>query len=116
LLELPYCNTECFQLFIDTLAKHKPTELKIMVLDNGAFHKAKRLTIPENIVCIFLPPYAPELNPAEKIWWLLKQEFICKNFDNIDELGKHLNSIITEKLNPKIIKTICSFQYLLCKF
>ena len=30
-----------------------------MFLDNGAFHKAKGLKIPENIVLIFLPPYSP---------------------------------------------------------
>jgi len=113
LLELPYCNTECFQLFIDRLAKHKPTELNVMVLDNGAFHKAKRLMIPENILFIFLPLYSPELNPAEKIWWLLKQELVCKNFDNILHLSKYLTTIIRKKLHTKVIKNICSFQYLL---
>jgi len=84
-----------------------------MVLDNGAFHKAKRLMIPENILFIFLPLYSPELNPAEKIWWLLKQELVCKNFDNILHLSKYLTTIIRKKLHTKVIKNICSFQYLL---
>ena len=39
-----------------------------MVLDNGAFHKAKKLEIPDNIKLVFLPPYSPEMNPAEKMW------------------------------------------------
>jgi transposase len=56
-------------------------ELKIVVLDNGTFHKAKELKIPENVVLIFLPPYSPELNHAEKIWWLIKQEFCINNFN-----------------------------------
>jgi hypothetical protein len=43
-----------------------------MVLDYGAFHKAKSLRIPENIYLLFLTPYSPELNPAEKIWAILK--------------------------------------------
>jgi len=47
-----------------------------MVLDNGAFHKAKALIIPENIILIFLPPYSPELNPAEKIWAKFKRDFL----------------------------------------
>ena len=50
------------------MSKEKPKELKVLVLDNGRFHKAKKLIIPENIVLLFLPPYCPELNPAEKIW------------------------------------------------
>ena len=57
LLEMPYCNTECFEVF----------------LDNGAFHKAKRLLIPDNIALCFIPPYLPELNPAEKVWAFTKK-------------------------------------------
>ncbi|NLJ13900.1 MAG: hypothetical protein GX372_01410 [Ignavibacteria bacterium] len=26
------------------------------------------MIIPDNIILIFLPPYSPELNSAEKIW------------------------------------------------
>lgn len=33
---------------------------------NGAFHKAKRLSIPDNIALIFLPPYSPELKSRRK--------------------------------------------------
>ena len=63
MMELPKCNAETFQIFLDQMAKEQPDELKIMVLDNGAFHKAKTLIIPDNIVFLFLPPYSPELNP-----------------------------------------------------
>jgi len=51
---------------LNKLSNHKPDEYKIVVLDNGAFHKAKKLIIPENITLVFLPPYSPELYPAEK--------------------------------------------------
>lgn len=67
LLELPFCNTDSFQLFLNEFSKQKPNELKVIVLYNGAFHKASRPEIPKNIILIFLPPYSPELNPAEKI-------------------------------------------------
>jgi hypothetical protein len=66
LLELPYCNTDSFQLFLNQFSVQSPEELKVIVPDNGAFHKAKRLRIPKNILLIFLPPFSPELNPAEK--------------------------------------------------
>jgi len=65
---LPRCNADNFQIFLDTLSSQNPEEFKIMVLDSGAFHKAKKLRIPENIALVFLPPYSPELNPAEKMW------------------------------------------------
>ena len=116
LLELPYCDTDCFQFYIRELSKQNPGELKLLVLDNGAFHKAKRLIIPDNIIFIFLPPYSPELNPAEKIWWLLKQEFVCKSFKTIDQLGRHLARVVRKTIITKTVKRICSFKYLLCSF
>lgn len=116
LLELPYCNTECFQLYIRELSKQNPTELKIVVLDNGSFHKSKKLIIPKNIVLIFLPPYSPELNPAEKIWWQIKQEFVCKSFENINDLSKYLCKMVRKCINHNTVKSICSFEYLLCHF
>jgi transposase len=116
LFELPYCNTECFQLFIQQLSEKNPTELKVVVLDNGAFHKSKKLIIPKNIILLFLPPYSPELNPAEKIWWLIKQEFVCKSFDNINILSTYLTKVVRKLINTKAVKKICSFKYLQCKF
>jgi hypothetical protein len=56
-LELPDCNTDSFQIFLEQFSKTNPTELKIMLLDNGAFHKAERLVIPENIILLFIPPF-----------------------------------------------------------
>jgi len=112
MLELPFCNTETFQIFLNEFSKENPTELKVIVLDNGAFHKSKSLIIPENIVLIFLPPYSPELNPAEKVWWLLKREFVCKTFEKMDDLKKHIEKSIMKTINVKTIKSLCSFEYL----
>ncbi|MBK7129884.1 MAG: transposase [Crocinitomicaceae bacterium] len=78
--------------------------------------RQKKLIIPENIILIFLPPYSPELNPAEKIWWQLKQEFVCKSFNTIDQLGKHLAKVVRRIITTKTVKKICSFKYLLCSF
>jgi len=65
-LILPSCNADNFQIFLDSLSNQNPEEFKIMVLDNGAFHKAKKLRVPENIALVFLPPYSPELNLPRK--------------------------------------------------
>lgn len=112
MLELPFCNTDTFQIFLNEFSKENPIELKIIVLDNGAFHKSKSLIIPENIVLVFLPPYSPELNPAEKVWWLLKREFVCQTFPNMIELKKHIDKSLKKIINIKTIKSLCSFEYL----
>jgi hypothetical protein len=49
MLDLPSCNSDMFQLFLDEFAIESPSELKVVFLDNGAFHKAKKLKIPGEI-------------------------------------------------------------------
>ena len=111
LLELPYCDTDCFQLFLNEFSLQNQTELKVVVLDNGAFHKAKRLKIPENIILIFLPPYSPELNPAEKVWWILKQHFVIKTFKTLEALQEQLTITIKKEITIDRIIKLCSFDY-----
>ncbi|MDR1054409.1 MAG: transposase [Prevotellaceae bacterium] len=66
LLEMPQCNGNNFQLFLNEMPKDFPDEFSIPILDNAAFRKMKKLTIPPNISLLFPPPYSSELNPAEK--------------------------------------------------
>lgn len=113
MLELPFCNAQTFQLFLDELSLQKPKELKVMFLDNGPFHKAKTIKIPDNIVLIFLPPYSPELNPAEKIWWTIKKEICMKSFGTIRQLQNELTRIINSILSKEKIKTITGFKLFL---
>jgi hypothetical protein len=40
-LELPYLNSRAFQVWLDGFAAACPASLNILVLDNGAGHKAK---------------------------------------------------------------------------
>ena len=75
LMEFPECNADIFRLFLNEVANENPKTLIIMVLDNAPFHKAKKLKIPDNIKLLFLPPYYPELNPAEKMWARFKRAF-----------------------------------------
>lgn len=111
MLEMPFCNALTFQLFLNELAQQKPEELKIMVLDNAAFHKAKSLVIPQNIKFIFLPPYSPELNPAEKIWAILKRKFTNKIHGSLEEISQFIDREI-KKLTKEMIKSVCAYQYI----
>ncbi len=116
LLQMPHCNAANFQIFLDEMSKHKPDEFKIMVLDNGAFHKAKSLNIPENICLVFLPPYSPELNPAEKIWAKFKRDFSNRLFKTLDELDQYVCSLACS-LEKNNVKSICAFNYIVsCDF
>ena len=111
LLEMPNCNADTFQVFLDAFSEQNPNEFKIMVLDNGAFHKAKSLKVPENIGLIFLPPYSPELNPAENIWAILKRKFTNKLYKTLEEISEFITDA-TNALSATKVKTTCGFPYI----
>ena len=78
-------NTDNMSRFLDQVGKAHESDIVIMVLDGASSHKAGELKIPENIGLLFLPPYSPELNPAERIWNRLRKDyFVNKVFDSLD--------------------------------
>lgn len=44
--EFSHLNTDYFQVFLNLVAQQFPEDLLILQLDNGGFHRAKRLKIP----------------------------------------------------------------------
>lgn len=111
LIEYPNCNAEIFEIFLKELSTQKPNELKILVVDNAAFHKAKKIDVPENVALLFQPPYSPEVNPAEQIWAWYKREFTNKIFTS---LPKVVDFIVekSERLTDDIVKSITRNPYI----
>jgi hypothetical protein len=68
LLELPYPNAEALQPFLDAFAQAFPDGLNILRVDHSGAHTSQRIRRPENVRCVWLPPYCPELNPIERDW------------------------------------------------
>ena len=110
-MELPYCNGDNFQIFLNELSNKNTAEFKVIILDNGAFHKGKSLIIPENIALIFLPPYSPELNPAELVWLNMKRKTTNKIYKTMEELKLKLDEIVKELITENFIKNLCGFDY-----
>jgi transposase len=108
-LELPYCNSDCFQVWLDKFSVHKAAEFKVVILDNGAFHKSGRLKVPGNMSLLFLPPYCPELNPSELIWGWMKNKLGNKVYTTLAVLSEALGGIVKE-LSPAMIRSITGWK------
>jgi transposase len=108
-LEFPYCNGLCFEQYLEALSEHNPEEFKIILLDNGAFHKAKMLNIPANIELLFIPPYSPELNPAEWIWRSLKDKLANTIFETLQDLSDKLCELV-RNLTTETILSITGWE------
>jgi len=106
-LILPHVNSDCMQIFIDEVASRHRNERIIMVLDGAGWHTSGALTIPENMRCVSLPPYAPELNPVEHLWDDLREKaFHNRVFESIDGLENHLETSLRELERNK--QRVCS--------
>ena len=109
-LELPYLNSRAFQVWLDGFAATLPESLNLLVLDNGAGHKAKALRWPSNVVAVFLPPYSPELNPMERLWRDLKDKLADISAQTIEALSDAVCSVI-QNYAPATLHSLTSFPY-----
>jgi len=86
-------NTARMAEFLAQVSQAHPSELIVMVLDGASSHKAKDLTVPDNIRLLALPPYAPQLNPQEHVWDELREkEFPNRVFNHLDGVIRQLES------------------------
>ena len=91
-----------------------------MVEDNAGWHRSKKAIIPSGIEIDFLPPYSPELQPAERLWQLVDEPLINQYFETINwilsfayqlmkcDLLKHdCRGVISSLLFGKFLRRVC---------
>ncbi len=99
-----WCSTaaEIFLGFVAALAKTAPRPLVILI-DNASIHCARaisaalRLLEKKSITLKFLPPYSPEINRIEKLWWLMKHRWMALPRRTKVELEQTVNHILTNQ-------------------
>jgi transposase len=109
-LELPYLDSTNFQLFLDEFSRVYQETLNIVLMDNGSCHTAKSLVIPHNVVCLFLPPYSPELNPIERVWQDMKDQLAWILAGTLAELEHHVARLITD-YTKAALRSLTSYPY-----
>ena len=113
-LIMPTSNTECFQAFLDVLARKFARQDILLVLDGAPNHRSGDLAVPDNIMLLYLPPYSPELNPKENLWDEIREK-IFKNYalKSIDAVRAKLKqAILYIERNNKLVQSITSFPYI----
>lgn len=58
----------------------------VLVLDNAGWHGEAGLAVPEGVRLIFLPPYTPELQPAERLWPIVDEPLANRCFEALAEI------------------------------
>ncbi|GFE72340.1 IS630 family transposase [Chroococcus sp. FPU101] len=110
--EFTHLNSDCFGVFLELVSQQFPDCVLIIQLDNGGFHKAKKLKIPDNIILMFQPSHCPELNPIERVWQHLKIGLRWQLPTNLDEL-RSLLQVRLAQMTQEVIASLVGWQYIL---
>ncbi|NET61459.1 MAG: IS630 family transposase [Symploca sp. SIO2E6] len=90
---IPRVNHEWLNLVYQTFAKDvgvNQEKIILLVEDNAGWHRSQKVTTPEGIIVEFLPPYSPELQPAERLWSLIDEPLVNEYFESIEEIEEKL--------------------------
>ncbi len=93
-LLLPHVNGDWLQVYLQSLQEAVGHERIAMVMDNAPSHKSRAVVWPEGIHPLYLPPYSPELNPAEQIFQMLRQWLANRICDSVAELEEALTQAL----------------------
>lgn len=114
-LILPETNAAAMAIFVEEVASRHPDEFILMVMDSAGWHIAKNLLPPDNMQFIFLPPYSPQLNPAEHLWDEIREKwFLNKAFHDLDSVETLLvNALRSLENDNSRIRNITGFNWII---
>jgi nitroreductase len=76
-LVMPTVNIEAMNEHLAEISQCvSVSAIALLILDGAGWHGSPRLVVPDNIVLLPLPPYAPELNSVETIWEYLRSNWL----------------------------------------
>jgi transposase len=110
----PYLDTAVINVFLKQMAGQIPRNVHVVLIwDQAGFHTAGRLKVPPNMTLLPLPPYSPELNPAENLWHYLRSHHWSNreyaDWDALDEAA--CEAWQKTCLDAELIKSVCRAPY-----
>jgi transposase len=84
----------------------------VLVLDRAGWHSTQRLRVPDHVHLLFLPPYSPELQPAEHLWPHTNTVLVNRHFATIEELeDAQATCCVSLQAHPDLIRSTTLFHW-----
>lgn len=86
---LPTVSIPAFTLALATFARDEGIDAAhrvVLVVDQAGWHISAKVALPAGLHLVFLPPYSPELAPAERLWRLVDEPVANQSFADLDAL------------------------------
>jgi len=109
------CDSERIVEFLQKIKEKYPDRKIVVVLDNARYNYAiatRSFAEESNILLLYLPPYAPNLNLIERLWKFTKKHLVNNTyhedfthfvnttdsfFNNLSDYNQELSSLFTQK-------------------
>ena len=89
-----------------------PHKQIVLVLDRAGWHSSLKLRVPEHVHLLFLPPYSPELQPAEHLWPLTNTVLVNRHFATIDDLeDAQAARCVALQARPDLVRSTSLFSW-----
>lgn len=89
-----------------------PKKQIVLVLDRAGWHTSVKLRVPEHVHLLFLPPYSPQLQPAEHLWPLTNDALVNQHFLSIEALeDAQLARCAALQTQPAVIRSTTCFHW-----
>jgi len=110
----PTINSDVVNIFLKQFIEEISRDVHVLLLwDQAGFHTSKKLKIPENVTIVPLPPYSPELNPVENLWYYLRSHYwtnrIYADYDALRFAA--VDAWQKSALDKEIVKSVCFTKY-----
>ena len=84
----------------------------LLVLDGAGWHVSPQLHVPDGVHLHRLPPYSPELQPAERLWPLTNEPLANRHFRDLDELQEvQAHRCLTLQARPEMVRAQTNFHW-----
>ena len=101
-------------VFLLELKKQHPDKMVIVVWDNAPCHRPMIHREIPGLIVLFLPPYSPELNPAERFFEELRKATANQIFKTIDEQEKAIETRLNELADDNNkMKQLLGYEWIL---
>lgn len=114
-LVIPHVSAAAMDVFLEQFARTLSDDTHaVMVLDGAGWHDERALHVPANLTLVSLPPYAPDLNPLERVWLYLRERYLSHRLLADEEAvikacWRAWNAITAE---TERIQSLCAYPYI----
>ena len=109
---LPGMDDGSLEVFLDELSRAYPDNYLLVVLDGAPSHRSEKIEHPENVSLLELPPYSPELDPAERWFEEFRRKLSNMTFESVALIQEALTRTLSPYWEePALLKRLTGYPW-----